>query len=171
MSEDELGYKGLKEETISVRERIDPRQNGKMFSYPVEIGTPFNPDKEHFPGWLLTPIVLKDERIKQEIDGCIFEVAAGTACQVGLVGESLSAKNAKINLAPEFIEWIIEGSGKLEIETPGDKKKVIDVNSDRLVRFRYGKGTKVRYVAGPNGLVGVSIGIPAGVDEAAIPNF
>jgi hypothetical protein len=119
----------------------------------------------------LTPITLRDEGIKLEIDGCIFEVAAGTATPVGLVGESITAKKANINLTSEFIEWIIEGSGQLEIETPGEEKKSIEVSADKLVRFRYGKGTKVRYVAGTSGLVGVGIGIPAGIDETVIPSF
>lgn len=171
MSEGGLDYQGLKIENITPREQFDPRVTKRFFVYPVEIKDSFLPDSTNYPGWRLTPIVATDQKIKPEIDGCIFEVAANTATPVGLVGESITAKEAKVNLSPEFIEWIITGSGKIEIEVPGSERETIEVDANKLVRFRYGKGTKVRYIAGPNGLVGVNIGIPAGIEENSITSF
>lgn len=142
----------------------NPRKTSLVLGEKIQLGDTMLPDKEKYPGWSLTPFSFQDNLKK---DGCLFTVNPNTATPVGLVG---NPPKQEVISQPTFTEWLVEGSGTLLIETPDGNIHEIEVSTEKPVVYQYGKGSKVAYIAGSEGLEGVNIGNPAGIPEDPLNN-
>lgn len=143
----------------------DPRMIQTFLGEPVRLGDTVFPYQDKYPNWRLTLLTFPDNPNK---DGCLFLIDANTATPVGLVGEP-PLGNGSIQ-TPTFTERIVEGSGTLLIQASDGVVQTIPISADSPVVYKYGVGTKVAYIAGPNGLVGVNVGEPPGIPEDSLPS-
>jgi len=162
MTEADLTFQNLSIRTLpSNFVHENPRETLTVLGEKITLGETLVPH-EKYPGWSLTLFTFTENPNK---DGCFFIVAPNTATPIGYVRE-LEQKIEGI--IPSFTEYLIKGSGFLLIETPDGIVQKIEVSSDKPIIFQYGVGTKIAYVAGPDGLEGINIGHPAGIPEDSL---
>lgn len=159
-SETFTGGVGFRE--VAAAHRTDPRDSGRVLGKPVTMGEPEQLDPETFPGWTITPFVIDGDTT---LDGCVFDVPAGTRTPVGAV-EYPSGHKQGTDPFPHFQEFAVRGEAAVLLGTG---------NSTQLRRLGreggsilYGPPTRVLYVAGREPFVGINISRPAGIPEQSL---
>lgn len=154
-----VGFRAVSKEYVT-----DPRDSGRVLGKPVTLGEPQQLDATGFPGWTITPFTIDGDTA---VDGCVFDVPAGTRTPVGAV-EYPEGHDREKSPFPYFQEYSVRGEAAVLLGTD---------NSVQLRRLRpeggsllYGPPTRVLYVATPaEPFVGINISKPAGVPEKIVP--